>query len=57
MGLFSHQAATKRIITLDKIQSPLREMRPASCISDDKGQKERLSTVLVGMGTVYLGPR
>jgi hypothetical protein len=57
MGLFSHRAATKRIITLDKIQSPLREMRPASCISDDKDQKERLSTVLVGMGTVYLGPR
>src|SRR5271155_5487282 len=40
MGLFSHRAAMKRIITLDKIQSPLREMRPASCISDSKDQKK-----------------
>ena len=57
MGLFNHRASMKRVITLDKIQSQLREMRPASCISDSKDQKKRLSTVLVGMGTVYLGPR
>lgn len=57
MGLFSHRAAMKRTITPDKIQSPLCDMGSASCISNTKDQKERLSTVLVGMGTVYLGSR
>ena len=47
----------KRVVTPDKIQSPLREMRPVSRISDSKGQKEGLSTVLVGIETAYLGPR
>jgi hypothetical protein len=36
MGLFSHRAAMKRVIILDKIQSQLREMRPASRTSDRK---------------------
>jgi hypothetical protein len=47
----------KRVVTPDKIQGPLREMRPVSRISDSKGQKEGLSTVLVGIETAYLGPR
>jgi hypothetical protein len=47
----------KHVIALNKFQSPLCEMRPVSCISDGKGRKESLSTVLVGMQTADLGLR